>query len=373
MSKFKYQENDPEVSRRHAEKKGDFDRPISDDFKVFTAKEGKNRIRILPRTWKDSEGPRHWAFPLHLHYSVGADKGRYPCPQKMWNEDCPICEERARLDAAGDKEAAKDLRPGITMMCWVIDRNNEEEGPQIFLMPASKLEGPICDLSRDPETGETLVIDHPEKGYDVTFTRKGTTKTNTEYSAAAIARKSTFLSEDSKEEEEWLEYVMKHPLPTVVNKFDAAHIERVFSGAVTKKDEDDDDDQPPPRSAARRPREDADEEDAPRSRTRSSEEKEEERPARRRREEPEDDETAELDEDRPSTRRRSSEDSDGEDRGSSRGRTTSARSSRGDEEEKEEERPARRRREEPEEDEKPSDRLRREVDSGLKRRERSGG
>ena len=37
------------------------------------AETGAQHIRILPRTWNDDEGPRHWGFEAFLHYGVGAD------------------------------------------------------------------------------------------------------------------------------------------------------------------------------------------------------------------------------------------------------------------------------------------------------------
>ncbi len=263
-TKFKYRENDPDIAQRHAESKGDYDRPVSDKFGQFKAKDGKNRIRILPRTWSAEDGPAHWAYPLWIHYEVGPDNAAYPCPKKMGKGDCPMCEEQARLASDGDTEGAKQLRPSLTMLCWVIDRNNEDKGPLIFRMPAKKLEGPICDLSRDEETGERLVIDHPEDGYDITFTRTGTGRTSTDYSAAAIARKPSYLSEDEAEAEEWLALIDKNPLPSCVNEFDYDYLSSIFSGKKSsKRAEEDEEESPPPRSRRSRASETAGEDDEP--------------------------------------------------------------------------------------------------------------
>ena len=182
---FQYRKSDPDVVQRRAETKGDYDRPIDAKHRMFTPAEGKNRVRILPRTWDESEGPAHWGLPVFLHYSIGPDNGTYPCPSKMGWGKCPMCEERNRLDAEGDKEGAKELRPSESTMVWVIDRNKEEEGPKIWRMPSSKIERVICDLSRDDETKALIDVDHPDKGRDVSFTRRGTGQT-TEYSAVAI-------------------------------------------------------------------------------------------------------------------------------------------------------------------------------------------
>ena len=245
---FTYQENDQEVSTQHAAGGGLYDNPIKADFKNFKPREGKNRIRILPRTWSDAEGPRHWAFPFWIHYQIGPDNAAYPCNQKMYGEDCPICEERARISNSGDEETARQLRPSLTQLAWVIDRNDEVSGPKVFRMPAKKLEGPICELSRDEETGAILKIDHPNEGFDVTFIRTGSQR-NTDYTAPQVVRKPSYVSEEEEEQTGWLTFITENPLPSVINKFSYEYVSKVFSGVVSSvKDVEDDDGPVIPRS-----------------------------------------------------------------------------------------------------------------------------
>jgi len=348
--KFKYRESDPDVTSQHADRKGDYDRVLEDHVKVFTAKEGKNRLRIMPRTWEDDEGPKHWAFPVYLHYGVGPDNGRYPCPNRMGWGPCPMCEERSKMDVDGDKKASSELRPSPSQLCWVIDRNHEEEGPMAFLMPATKLEGPICDLSRDMDTGARLKIEHPELGYDITFTRKGTGRTSTDYSAAAISRKQTFLSEDEKEEEEWLTFIEENPLSRIVKQYDYDYLKQVFGGLKASKrtkdeDEDEEDDAPPPRSRRRGRTKEVDDEDAELDEP-ESEEEEEVKPKRRRRAEPVEEEP----EGKPES-----------------GRRRTKATSRGDDDEEEEEEEEK----EPEPKRGRRSKLREGVSKGLRSRRRS--
>jgi hypothetical protein len=324
---FKYKENDIEVSRKHASNKGDYDSPLSASLEVFTAAEGKNRLRILPRTWTDDEGPRHWAYRLFIHYNVGPDKGQYACSQKMGKGDCPVCEERVRLEAEGDDDGAKKLRPSMTQLVWVVDRNKEDAGPQLFKMPSTKLEGPICDLAIDEDTKELMKIDHPEEGHDISFTRTGT-GLKTEYSAAKVLPKQSYLSEDEKEQDEWLDFIEANPLPGSVVYYGYDYINRVFGGSARRK--------------------------APEEEPAATEEETDEAPTRTRR-------SSSSSETKGSTRRKSRATSDedeldsgdsegnddGEDQASSSGRRSSRRSSRGD-----------------------SD-LRDEVESGLKPRKRT--
>ena len=232
---FSYQDNDDSILDTHAVGGGQYDNPIKSGFKSFRASEGKNRLRILPRTWTDDLGPRHWALPLWIHYSIGPDNASYACPSKMsqGEDPCPICEERLRLSAAGQEDAAKELKPGLTQIVWVIDRNEEHEGPKIYRMPAQKIESAICAVSRDEETGASLKIDHPEEGYDVTFMRKGMGRTSTSYTGVQVVRSSSPLSRDEDEIDEWIDYIMSNPLPSTVQVYDYDYISRIFSGSVS--------------------------------------------------------------------------------------------------------------------------------------------
>ena len=311
---FKYRESDPAVVKKRAESKGDYDRPLNEDFELFTAKEGKNRIRILPRTWEDSEGPRHWALDLFIHYGIGADNGRYPCPKRMGWGDCPICEEREALVAAGDEEAAKELRVSYSALVWIIDRNQEEKGPMLFQMPGKNVAAQICELSRDSDDGQLIKIDHPEEGFDVTFNRSGTGM-KTSYSAVAIARKSSWLSQDEDEQEEWETLIEENPLPSVINRFDYDHIAKVFGGGASSRVEDPDDGEPAPRTRRSRARDEGgggEEEPRRRRRSRASDDGDggEDAPRTRRRSRSE-----EPEEPAPRTRRRSRGDDGGDDGG----------------------------------------------------------
>jgi len=254
-----------------------------------------------------------------------------------------MCEERSKLDVDGDKDAASELRPSPSQLCWIIDRNREEDGPQVFLMPSTKLEGPICDLSRDPDTGERLKIEHPESGYDITFTRKGTGR-NTDYSAAAVARKASFLSEDEKEEDEWLSFIEENPLPKMVKRYEYDYLKQVFGGLVSSRRSKADDEDGSQKSSRRgEVEEEVQDEEIPRSRRRARVEEIDE-------EDEELDEPEKEEEEETSPRRGKSES----------GRRRTRPSSPGDDEAEEE----------PVEEPKPSRRskLRGGIKSGLRRR-----
>lgn len=256
---FSYRENDAAEGRRMAEGSGDFDNPLKGDVKSFKAADGKNRVRILPRTWDDDDGPRHWGLEVWVHYGIGADNSAYLCLKKMKGERCPICEERERLAAEGDEDAAREIRPVKRIIAYAIDRKNEDEGPMVWWMPAHKIAAEVADRSDDPDTGKLLKIDHPEKGYDVTF-RKSGSGMKTQYTGVDVARRSSPISDDPDEMDDWLEQISEAPLPSLLNYYDAAYLEDVFGGTASRPDDaDDEDDEPPPRSKRRRRRDEDDE------------------------------------------------------------------------------------------------------------------
>jgi len=257
-----YRDNDPNETRRGAQKRGGgFDNPLEGDVRVWTPSEGKHTIRILPRTWEGD--PKHWAYEAFFHYSIGPDNASYFCLDRMKNEACPICEERAKLAADGDEDGAQQIRPVLTKLCYIIDRRAEDEGPMIWKMPAASVHSEICDRSEDSSTGELLKIDHPDDGYDITFKREGTMLT-TRYKSVDIARNPSALSDNDDDYNDWLDKIEAQPIPSLFKFYDYDYILRVFGGkAASSKargrdddddDEDDEEDTPPPRTRRSRSR-----------------------------------------------------------------------------------------------------------------------
>lgn len=264
-SRFQYQENDPTITDEHSQGRGDFDDPIKAGVVKFKPKDGRNRIRIFPRTWE--KGPRHWNYEVWVHYGVGADNATYICPLKQIQEPCPMCEDRADIlmDAQKTKsakerkeleQAAKDLRPRRRCACYVLDENSDEgrmKGPQAWFMP-TKLEQQICGLSKDEDTGEVVRIDHPETGRAIFFTKQGSGK-QTEYTAPKVGVKPLPLSEDEEEMDEWLDFIVENPVPSFLNIYDYDYLSSVYGGATSSakqdddvEDEDEDEEPAPPRS-----------------------------------------------------------------------------------------------------------------------------
>jgi hypothetical protein len=212
------------LEKRAAQQGGDFQGFIIDEVKVYTPKKGDNYIRILPPTW---EGADHYGLDLWVHYGIGPERAAVLCLRKMKNEPCPLCEAMARAERSGDEELAKELKPGRRVIVWVINRNDEQQGPLVWPM-AWTLDRDICKISRDKRTGAVYAIDHPDEGFDVSFEKEGE-QMMTKYTGIQLARRATSVDQES------LDFVAELPLPDVLRWRDYAEVATIFEGSGMEK------------------------------------------------------------------------------------------------------------------------------------------
>lgn len=215
------------LDRHQNQATGSWEGIFPDDIKKFKAREGLNRIRILQSTY----GTRtDYSFGYYQHNDIGPDRGAYLCARKMAAQPCPMCDNRSEFD----EEDSKALRPQHRYILWIIDRNNERAGPQIWDVSA-KTDKLLANLS--VEDGKVLNIDSPDDGYDIEFRREGTGR-NTDYLAHRVMRDPSPLHDDDRIADQWLDYIADHPLDKVLQEYDAEHIERAFGGQVNRREED---------------------------------------------------------------------------------------------------------------------------------------
>lgn len=224
-----------DINKKAKESTKDYDSIYQPGLPVFKPKEGDNLIRILPSG--DEDDP-DWDLTVQTHYNVGADNARYLCLSKMKEEPCPVC---AVIEKLEDEEERDQIRVGKGCAVWIIDRDNEKAGPQLWSMPFTKVRNEIYTRSVDKKTKTPILVDDPEEGYDISFTRKGT-GTTTAYSGVEVDRDPSPLHENEKIQERWLEYISEHPLKEVLNFHDADHIEKVLMGQADRKKPDADGD-----------------------------------------------------------------------------------------------------------------------------------
>lgn len=226
-SGFQYKPRTPEeVKERASRAVGGRDGYFNPDVKYFTPREGLNTIRILPmppqKDW------RHYGFTLYQHRDIGPDKSSYLCLAKMKGEPCPICDLRSEASAANEDDLAKSLNWGERVPRYIIDRAREVDGPQIWNVSGG-MDKDITKLETDPSSGEVLLPDHPDDGYDFSFTRTGS-GLKTKYSGFQFLRRASPLSEDPVKQEEWLKYITDHPIDEMLIYKDADYLQRQLDG-----------------------------------------------------------------------------------------------------------------------------------------------
>lgn len=214
---------------------------LPDDVTLFTPKDGKNRVRILPPFWGTGAEAEFWSFHIEIHYGIGQDDTPYICPERQkavpghTKEKCSICAEASRLHNSGKQEEAKPFWPRPRRAMWVIDRADEDAGPKLWLC-AKTLDENIADIASDEDNQEVLNLCDANEGYDVLFNREGS-GVRTRYTGVSIARNASPLSEDPDLADAWVDFAAGAPIPDCLTIYPAAHIEKVFHGEVVDETE----------------------------------------------------------------------------------------------------------------------------------------
>lgn len=230
--KFEYKARDTDAVRARATAGGNREGFLAEGVKTFTPKSGTSTIRILPPTWEDAD---HYGYDVFAHYNVGLDGGAYLCLSKMGKKDCAICNERQRAIKEDDDVLADALKPRQRVAAWIIDRDNERDGPLMWMMPWT-LDREIVQQSIDKKTQEVYNLDAPEDGYDVSFERQGE-KQMTKYVGVQLARKSSPLSDDDEQMDDWLNFIAENPIPEQLVFQEEEYLDKIVGdGLVAPKD-----------------------------------------------------------------------------------------------------------------------------------------
>lgn len=249
-----------EAERLSQRRGGMFDAIVKRDGpKFFKPKNGDNFIRILPNTW---EGSKHYALEVKIHRNVGVDNGSYLCLRENEyspEKDCPICDERDDLarrlmkkDSKVTQKDVDDCRANTNLLIYLIDRNNEAQGPQLWGM-SHRSDAEILSQSLEKRQQVYLPVAHPIDGYDIEFTREGE-GINTRYRGFKVARASSPVTDDADKLDEWLNYIEDNPIPDILQFFTSERIKQVFYGKIDKPEEEERttrirDEEPPPRQS----------------------------------------------------------------------------------------------------------------------------
>jgi hypothetical protein len=220
---YQYQERSQESIRRRAERTGDWNRFTKPQHLIFKPKDGENCIRILPPTWDRAE---HYGLTVCVHYRVGPDGASVLCSRRMQNRRCPICDAALQIEKeGGDPEEAAALRPREATLVWLIDRAEEDKGPQLWAMPVTKVDQEIIKHSQNRQTKQYYVIDHPTDGFDIYFDKSGK-DIMTQYTGVSLANSSTPV------DPLWLELIQEVPLPETLLWRSYEEVKALYDGGM---------------------------------------------------------------------------------------------------------------------------------------------
>ena len=230
---YTYKPRNEKQNKARTEQTGQrFDSIFKAGFDSFRPKVGDNAIRILPPTW---DGFEHYGFDVWVHGYVGVDKGSYLCLKKMKGEPCPICDAVEEMKEAGETDDAQKASATRRVAVWLLDRNEDAPTPQLYSMPWGT-DKEIMNQATDPRSGKTLMIDHPDEGYDVLFKRVGADK-KTKYISFKVDRDPTPIADKQKDQDEIMDFIQENPIPDVLNYFPPAYLAKIMEGTAEEKDE----------------------------------------------------------------------------------------------------------------------------------------
>jgi hypothetical protein len=238
---FVYKARSPDkIKERSSRTSGKFLSIFKPGIDVFKSKQGDNLTRYLPPTWDDAE---HYGYSVFVHRNVGPDSAMVVCPQKMLGKPCAVCEEVKILKKAGEDVEAKEIDVSERIVSWILDRDADDPEKPIVWDQSWTQDRDISALCVNDRTGEILMIDHPDNGYDVSFKRTGTGMKKTKYYGWAIDRESTPIHDKERVQDEILDYIAENPIPSTLQIFDYDYLKGMLSGTVVEKDADLDNDQ----------------------------------------------------------------------------------------------------------------------------------
>lgn len=290
-----------QIKDRASRKNSKFDSIFKPGYDSYRPKPGDNLFRYLPPSWDDAD---HYGYTVHVHRNIGANNSTYLCPQKMLGKKCAVCEAAKEAKDAGESEEAKELGTSERIVSWVLDRDGDDPEKPLLYDQSWTQDRDIVSLCVNERSGEILMVDHPDNGYDITIKRSGTGM-KTKYYGYAVARSESPIHDSEKAQEEILNYVKENPIPDTLNFYDYTYMKGVLSGTVAEKDEvvdkdeDEEEDVKPTARAGRRPT-------SIKDLTEDEEEEEEVKPARTRgprRDEEVDEEVDEEEDEAPPPRR----------------------------------------------------------------------
>jgi hypothetical protein len=183
------------ANRDNSGKFGDVYSPeMKAKVKFFKCKEDDHEIYIVPYITGDQhprlpEGRGDFVLDIFVHRKVGINEDSIVCLNRTYKEKCPICEYQAQLkeDEDNDHEAEiKELNPTRRNLFNIVCQDSPKEeklGVQIFDVSQWLFTKPLEELAHKKHGGGEIAYADVDEGKVISFRKKGSGATNTEYTA----------------------------------------------------------------------------------------------------------------------------------------------------------------------------------------------
>jgi len=192
------------------------------------------------------EGEPTYLLDAWVHYKVGANEDSYICLNRMYKEACPICEYQTKLrKAANDSDDPESFKKEIDALnpkrraiynIQCLDSNKEiDKGVQVWDVSHFLFERELLEISRKKRGGGFVYFSDPDDGKIISFIRKGSGPTTTEFAAIEFEERDEVISDELLD--------AAYPLDELVHRPSYAEVKAAFLGIPIAKvlDEDKED------------------------------------------------------------------------------------------------------------------------------------
>ena len=151
--------------------------------------EGKHELNFIPfiagsQHPHRKEGKSAYMVDVWRHEKIGPSENAYICLNLTFEQECPICEEQAKLKRADAPDAevnALNARHRAIYNIQCLDNDKEKaKGIQIWDSPYHGFERLLVERAEEKKGGKVYFSD-PDDGMIVSFKRKGMGPKNTEF------------------------------------------------------------------------------------------------------------------------------------------------------------------------------------------------
>jgi hypothetical protein len=161
--------------------------------KLWKCKEDDHEIYFVPYVVGNQHprlkaGKIDFVLDVFVHRKIGINEDDFICLNRTYKEPCPICEHQAEMREEGDfdADAVKALNPtrrNIFNIVCMDSAKDEEKGVQVWDVSQWLFTNPLEELSHKKKGGGEIAYADIDEGKIISFRKKGSGVTNTEYTA----------------------------------------------------------------------------------------------------------------------------------------------------------------------------------------------